>query len=81
MTGCVQWPGSQFNTCDKIWKYKQYDIVTDVDKMNDTMRRKRDVDDDDLFPLPFFAEEIDDTEEVETSEEEFSFNKSTDQVG
>ena len=81
MTGCVQWPGSQFNTCDKIWKYKQYDIVTDVDKMNDTIRRKRDVDDDDLFPLPFIAEEIDDAEEVETSEEEFSFNKSTDQVG
>ena len=37
-TGCVQWPGTEVETmgCDKIWIYGDSDIVTDVDKRNNS---------------------------------------------
>ena len=96
-TGCVQWPGTNIETmgCDRIWKYGDYDIVTDVDTIKNATnspkersknpRSRRSLEDE--YELEEVETPMNEVENIPDSasteimdEEKFFFNKTTDVV-
>lgn len=76
--------GSQFGGCDNVWKYGDYDIVTDVQKINnETLRVRRSDDDGDVEEMFLVGDQIDpeeiDEDEKPSASDDFFFDKSKDQ--
>ena len=59
--------GSQFGGCDNVWKYGDYDIVTDVQKINNETLRVRRSDDGDVEEM-FLVGDLIDPEEIDKDE-------------
>ena len=94
-TGCIQWPGTEvqldYYHCDSVWKYGDYDIVTDVSSItNTTDRVKRSVEKQDNRKKESFniirdqkknvSREMENNGIDEAKDSEFFFNKTIDKV-
>jgi len=88
-TGCIQWPGTEvqldYYHCDSVWKYEDYDIVTDVSSISNTTDKvKRSVDQEENKKEKLIKTQSKNvTKEKENNvdniiKDEFFFNKTTD---